>query len=360
MPILFRYLCRHYLRLVGLILGALVVIYLVSEVFSKLGKFSEHHPDAATMAAYFALRLPRATYEMLPLAALIASVLLTTMLSRQHEITALRACGVGLTTIVMPIALSAGLLSAGAFAANWSLIPAATAKARVVKEVRIEGRPHPSTVQRDRLWIRLEHRTFLNARMADPTNHILMGVRVYEVGDAFNLVREIDAPRIQLDQHEWTAFDGLERVFHNDGSVRIERFAERRLDLANLPDDFSRLQIREEHLAYPELRSYVATLERSGIDPGRYAVDVASRLSIPFVTVVMAILGIPFGLTDTRRGGWGLAVGTSLFLGLSYWMVYSLTVSLGRGGLLSPDLAAWAPNLLFLTIGAALLLQKRH
>jgi lipopolysaccharide export LptBFGC system permease protein LptF len=33
---------------------------------------------------------------------------------------------------------------------------------------------------------------------------------------------------------------------------------------------------------------------------------------------------------------------------------------LGRGGLLSPHLAAWAANLLFLTVGAALLLQKRH
>lgn len=360
MPILFRYLSRQYLRLVGLILGALVLIYLVSEVFSKFGKFSEHQPTATAMVAYFALRLPRAAYEVLPLAALTASVLVTTMLSRQHEITAMRACGVGLARIVTPIALGALALGAGAFAANWSLIPSATVKAQLVKDVRIEGHPHPSMVQRDRLWMRLERRTFLNVRMADPTNRTLLGVRLYELGDAFNLVREIDAPRLKFDHNAWTALDGLERVFEADGSIRVERFAERRLDLSNLPKDFSQLEVKEEHLAYPQLRSYVATLERSGIDPGRYAVDVASRLSIPFVTVVMAILGIPFGLVDTRRGGWGLAVGTSLLLGLSFWMVYSLTISLGRGGLLSPYVAAWAANLLFLTVGAALLLQKRH
>lgn len=360
MPILFRYLSRHYLRLAGLILAALVLIYLVSEIFSKVGKFSEHRPAATAMVAYFALRLPRAAYEVLPLAALTASVLVTTLLSRQHEITAMRACGVGLARIVSPIAIGAFVLGAGAFAANWSLIPAATSKAQVVKDVRIEGRPHPSMVQRDRLWMRLERRSFLNVRMADPTNRTLLGVRFYEVGDAFNLVREIDAPRLKFDQQAWTAFDGLERVFQDDGSVRVERFTERRLDLANLPDDFSQLEVKEEHLAYPQLRSYVATLERSGIDPGRYAVDVASRWAIPCITVVMAILGIPFGLLETRRGGWGLAVGTSLLLGLSFWMVYSLTISLGRGGLLPPHLAAWAANLLFLTIGAALLLQKRH
>jgi lipopolysaccharide export LptBFGC system permease protein LptF len=41
-------------------------------------------------------------------------------------------------------------------------------------------------------------------------------------------------------------------------------------------------------------------------------------------------------------------------------MVFSLTISLGRGGLLSPLVAAWAANLLFLAVGAALLIQKRH
>lgn len=360
MPILFRYLFQNYLRFVGLILTGLMLIYLVSEIFSKVGKFSEHQPEAAAMVAYFALRLPRAAYEVLPLAALTASVLVTTMLSRQREITAMRACGVGLTRIVAPIAAAALVLGAAAFSANWSLIPSAAAKAQMVKDVRIEGRPHPSTVQRDRLWMRLERRTFLNVRMADPTNRSLLGVRFYEVGDAFNLVREIEAARVNFVDTSWIAINGVERVFAHDGSVRVERFEERRIDLANLPMDFSQLEVKEEYLKYPQLRSYVAKLERSGIDPGRYAVDVESRISIPFITVVMAILGIPFGLVDTRRGGWGLAVGVSLLLGLSFWMVYSFSISLGRGGLLSAPIAAWAANLLFLTVGAALLLQKRH
>jgi lipopolysaccharide export system permease protein len=341
-------------------LGALVLIYLVSDLFSKFGKFSQYRPAAGAMIAYFALRLPRAAYEVLPLAALTASVLATTVLSRQHEVTALRACGVGLSRIVAPIVATALLLGAAAFAANWSLIPTATANAQLVKDVRIEGRPHPSMIQRDRLWMRLERRTFLNVRMADPSNQALLGVRLYKLGDGFNLEREVEAPRVNFERGAWIALDGVERVFDANGAVRVERFAKRRLELSTMPADFSRLEIKEEHLKFPMLRSYVENLERSGIDPGRYAVDVASRVSVPFLTVVMALLGIPFGLVDTRRGGWGLAVGISLLLGLSYWMVFSLSISLGRGGLLPPHVAAWAANLLFLAIGAALLLQKRH
>ncbi|HET8761391.1 MAG TPA: LPS export ABC transporter permease LptG [Nitrospiria bacterium] len=359
-PILFSYIARQYLRVVGLALGSLVLIYLVSEVFSKASKVSQHRPEAAALVAYLALRMPRAAYEVLPLAGLIGSVLTTSLLSRQHEVTALRACGVGLSRIVTPIAAVSLALAAAAFGANWSIIPGATVDAQTVKNVRIEGRPSPSTLKRNRVWIRLEHRTFLNVRMTDPGTSSLYGVRLYEVGTDFQLTREIDAPRVTVKDGLWTAFEGTERRFAEDGSVRVARFTERTLDLAKLPKDFGQIEVKEEHLSYPQLLAYVEDLRQAGINPGRYAVDASSRLSIPFITVVMALIGIPFGLTDTRRGGWGMAVGLSLIVALAYWMVYSLSISLGRGGLLHPWVAAWLGNVLFLAVAAALLIQKRH
>jgi lipopolysaccharide export system permease protein len=359
-PILFSYIARQYLRVAGLALVALVLIYVVSEVFSKASRLSEHRPDAGALVAYLALRIPRAAYEVLPLAGLIASVLTTSLLSRQHEVTAMRACGVGLSRIVTPIAAAALALSGVAFAANWSIIPNATVDAQTVKNVRIEGRPSPSTLKRNRVWIRLERRTFLNVRLTDPSTTTLHGVRLYQVGAGFQLAREIDAARVTARGGRWIAFDGIERTFLDDGAVRVERFAERPLDLAKMPKDFGQIEVKEEHLTYPQLEAYVDDLRHAGINPGRYGVDIASRLSVPFITLVMALIGIPFGLTETRRGGWGMAVGTALIVALAYWMVYSLSISLGRGGLLNPLVAAWLANGLFLAVAAALLIQKRH
>jgi lipopolysaccharide export system permease protein len=359
-PILFRYIARQYFRVAGLTLAALVLVYLITEVFSKMGKTSGHQPDVAALVAYLALKMPRAAYEVLPLAGLIAGVLTTSLLSRQHEITAMRACGVGLWRIVTPIAAASLALAAAAFAANWSVIPAAVANAQLVKNVRIEGRPSPSTLQRNRVWLRLGRRTFLNVRMTDPASNSLYGVRMYEVGTGFTLDREIDAARVTFDRGAWTAFDGIERRFLDDGAVHVERFAQRPLDLSKMPRDFGQIEVKEEFLSYPRLRAYVDDLEASGINPGRYAVDAASRLSVPFITVVMSLIGIPFGLIDARRGGWGMAVGIGLFVALAYWMVYSLSISLGRGGALHPLASAWLANALFLVVAAALLIQKRY
>ncbi len=358
LPLLLRYIAREYLRVFWLSLGALVLIYIASEAFAKIGKFAQS--DVAALVAYFSLKIPRALYETLPLAALMASVLAMTTLSRQHEIIAMRACGVGLFRIAWPIVLVSLGLAAAAFAANWSWIPAATARAHAVKATRIERQPTTASLQPTQIWTRLEHRTFLSVQMADPSRQSLYGVRLYRLGDDFSLVESIDAPRAHYRGNAWTAPTGIRRLFQADGSLHSERFVDLPLDISKPPDEFLQLEIKEEYLAYPRLREYVKDLTRAGIDPGRYAVDFAARASVPFITVVMALLGIPFGVGDIRRGGWGVAVGLSLVLGLSYWLVYSLAISLGRGGVVPAWVAAWAANGIFLTIGVALLVQKRH
>jgi len=358
--ILFRYISREYLRVLGLALGTFVLIYVVSEFFSKIGKFTQSDADLATILSYFGLKIPRASYETLPLATLMASLLTMNTFSRQSEITAMRACGIGLFRIAFPILVLSLGLSAAAFAANWSWIPSTMARANTVKRIDIEGQLPAALSPRTRIWMRLERRTFLNVQMADPQKRVLYGVRQYRLGDDFSLIETIEAPEVRYQDGAWTASSGIHRVFKPDGSVQFEPFRDRPIDLSKSPDEFVQVEIKEEYLAYPQLRDYVHDLVRSGIDPGRYSVDLAARTAVPFVCVVMALLGIPFGVRETRRGGWGIAAGISLALALSYWIVHSLAISLGRGGVLPAWIAAWTANGIFLALGVALLIQKRQ
>jgi len=360
MSILFRYISREYLRVLGLALGTLVLIYVVSEFFSKIGKFTQSDADLGTILSYFGLKIPRAAYETLPIAALMASLLTMNTLSRQSEITAMKSCGIGLFRIASPILALSFALSATAFAANWSWIPSAMARANVVKTTGIEGQLPTTLSPRTRIWMRLERRTFLNVQMADPGKQTLYGVHRYRLDDHFSLIDEIEAPEVRYQDGIWTASAGIHRAFKPDGSMEFERFTNQVIDLPKRPDEFAQVQIKEEYLAYPQLRAYVKDLVRSGIDPGRYAVDLAGRTALPFVCVVMALIGIPFGIRETRRGGWGVATGISLALGLAYWIIHSLAISLGRGGILPAWIAAWTANGIFLALGAALLIQKRQ
>ncbi|MGE3843546.1 MAG: LptF/LptG family permease, partial [Vicinamibacterales bacterium] len=102
------------------------------------------------------------------------------------------------------------------------------------------------------------------------------------------------------------------------------------------------------------LKAYIADLQSSGLIVVPYAVALQRKLSFPFVTIVMSMLAVPFAVTTGRRGAlYGIGIGIAL--AIAYWLLFSLFAAIGTGGLLSPSLAAWAPNILF-ALGAAYML----
>ena len=74
-------------------------------------------------------------------------------------------------------------------------------------------------------------------------------------------------------------------------------------------------------------------------------VELQRKLAFPFVTLVMTLLAVPFGVTTGRRGAL-YGIGLGIVIALSYWMVMSVFVAIGKSGLLSPALAAWTPNII--------------
>ena len=88
------------------------------------------------------------------------------------------------------------------------------------------------------------------------------------------------------------------------------------------------------------------------------AVDLHKKLAFPLVTFVMTLLAVPFGVTTGRRGTL-LRDRSRHLIALSYWIVISAFVAVGKGGLLPPCSAAWTPNVLVASLAAYLFLTAR-
>jgi lipopolysaccharide export LptBFGC system permease protein LptF len=81
-------------------------------------------------------------------------------------------------------------------------------------------------------------------------------------------------------------------------------------------------------------------------------------VAFPFVTMIMTLLAVPFAAALGRSGAlYGIGVG--LILALVYWTMLSVFVALGEGGSISPMLAAWAPNIIFGSAAAYLMLTVK-
>jgi lipopolysaccharide export LptBFGC system permease protein LptF len=85
-------------------------------------------------------------------------------------------------------------------------------------------------------------------------------------------------------------------------------------------------------------------------------VQLNRKLAYPLVTLVMAILAVPFALSMGRRGsltGVAVAIGVAI----AYWVVAGTFDAMGNANMLPAMMAAWSPDLLFALAGGYLLLR---
>ena len=111
-------------------------------------------------------------------------------------------------------------------------------------------------------------------------------------------------------------------------------------------------------MGYAQLHAYIGRLVKSGVSATRYMVDLHAKVATALVSLIMAILGVSFGLR-TGRSGVMIWVGVCIPMGFLYYMLLVLGFSLGRGGVLPPLIAAWLPNLVFGVAGVASLWRLR-
>jgi lipopolysaccharide export LptBFGC system permease protein LptF len=109
-------------------------------------------------------------------------------------------------------------------------------------------------------------------------------------------------------------------------------------------------------MTYGQLDNYIAELRQSGFDTIPLQVQLADKISVPVITLVMAILAVPFAVSMGKRGGLA-GIATAIGVAICYWVVAGIFSSMGNISTLPPLLAAWSPDLLFAIAGSYLLLR---
>lgn len=355
-----RYILREYFKIFFITLGALVLVYLSIEFVEKIRKFHAHHPPILLVLQYFANRLPRFIFDLTPLAILISTLITFGGLSKHNEITAFKSSGISILTLAKPLLLFAASLSILFYFLNGSLIPSSHERAKIIRAEKIEGRKRFGDFAQNRIWLRLDNRTIFNIQVVNPDKKTMRGVHIYYLGEDYSLPEEIEAEGLDYEDGEWILSNGVHRKFHPDGSIQVRTFDREKILLRKKPEDFQQVAVKSSEMTSHKLQSYINQLTTDGFDATRYQVDLRAKEAFPFVNFMMILLGIPFALKDNRSAGLARGISISLCVAFFYWLIFSITVSLGHIGTLPPWLAAWSANILLLIIGSYLFLNIRQ
>lgn len=348
MSILTRYILREFLRNLGLALSAFVLLFLIGDFIEKVDDYIEFKAAAWDVVALILYQLPKVLFLMTPVAVLLATLLTLGGLSRNSEVLAMKASGIPLHRVVMPMFLVAAGLSAVIFWANESVIPRCNARAEYIRHVKIEKKPAAPELKHNKLWFRGPHGEIVNLGLVEFTKNVPVcyGVTFYKLDDAFRLTERVDAERMDWKDEGWTLKSGTVYDF-SGGRIRIDRFAEKRVDLPERPDDFRRVEKLSEEMTFTELKKYITRLREKGYNPLKYVVDLYGKTSFTLANIIMVIVAVPFSLRGSRSGGMAVSVGVCVIIAISYWLIYSFAISLGHAGRFPPLFSAWVANLIF-------------
>jgi lipopolysaccharide export system permease protein len=309
---------------------------------------------------YLLYNLPEVAFKWtLPYAVLLSILLTLGNLSRHSEITALKAGGVSLYRITLPLFFVVFLISIANFLGNEYLVPFTYQKSRYVWEVKIKKEKPTSFFKNFKIWYRSDNR-IINIQVLDPQKKALNGVTLYQLDDQFRCVQRVDAREVRWINGEWRFYEGALRNFGEDGSLRMTPFREMNFPLNENWESFQRVQRDSEEMSYTELRTYIQNIHASGYNATRYLVELNAKLSLPFLNLIMVLIGIPFALKTSRSGGVAMSVGLSVLIAFIFGVIYYIFLSVGKTGILPPVLSAWTPTLLFGLAGTFTLMSVRQ
>jgi lipopolysaccharide export system permease protein len=354
--ILSRYIAKEFLKFLSLWIVCFFIIFSVVDLFERINKIIVYKAPLYLILEYFFYTIFPFLSLALPFATLLAALITLGVLARNNEVVAMKAHGISTYRIIMPLLILASSVTAFILLCNETIVPYSVRKASYVWSIKIKQDEERVFFKLNKIWYRGEGIIY-NIRLLEPKQDILRGVTIYRFDEAFDLRQRIDARRARWNGVGWTFYKVAIRDFLPGGVVAIETYDEKNIPLREKPEDFKKGVKDPNEMTYRELKAYVEELTREGYDPTRYVVDLHHKISFPFLTLIMVLMGSPLALAASHGRGGGIAqgVGLSIVIGFVYWVAFAISVAMGHSGIFPPFIAAWAPNIFFALTGGFIL-----
>jgi LPS export ABC transporter permease LptG/LPS export ABC transporter permease LptF len=363
--ILDEYVLREFLLMFLMILAGFVLLMIVFTFFDLVGDILRNHIALGIVGEYLLNLTPSMLYQIAPLAVLIAALVTFSVLNRNSEIIAMKATGISLYRLVIPIVSIAAILAIGLFLFDQYYLPQANRQQEALRNI-IKGRPPQTYLHPERKWMMGqkpgagEPGRIFYYQFFDPDRNEFANLSIFEFDpSSFQLTRRIFAKRAvwSNDAQDWLLQNGWVRDVEGANVTSYHSFVAASFsEIHASPDYFKKEALQSQEMNFGQLDRYIRDLRQSGFDTKRLSVALWHKLAYPVIAVVMAVLAIPFALSMGRRGSLtGIAV--AIAIALVYFVIDNLFGALGNVNYLPPAMAAWSGDILFGLVGGYLLLR---
>ncbi|HYZ87405.1 MAG TPA: LptF/LptG family permease [Bryobacteraceae bacterium] len=357
-----RYILSSFLFYFVLLLSSFVLMTEVYNFFELLSDIVKNRIPMSTVTNYLFFLTPQLIYSSAPMSVQVAVLVTFGLLTKNNEVTALKATGVSLYRLAIPVMIAAIVLSGALFAFDHFVVPQANlVQDRLRNEIR--AKPVQTYLRPDRKWIMGGDSRIFFYKYFDPQG-VMVDVNVYELDPAtFQLNRHIAADRARWEPalNQWIFQNGWSRTIRQGRVTNYAPFLGGTAmfgEIRETPSWFLKEELQDKQMNFRQLAAYINDLKQSGLDTVRLQVQFYKKFSAPVFAFVMALLAIPFAFLSGHRGAMA-GIGVSFGIAIAYWSVNLFFEQIGNVNQLPPYLAAWSPNAVFSLAGLYMLARMR-
>ncbi len=362
--ILDEYVLREFALTFVMVLVTFVMLMLIFTFFELLSDIIKNKTPLVTVGEYLINLTPSMIYLITPLSVLIGVLVVFGIMNRNSEITAMKATGVSLYRITVPVVAIAAVLSVSLFMFDELYLPQANRRQEALRNV-IKGKPAETFEHPGRKWIFGQQRPGQRNRIFyyeyfDSDIDTFGNLSIFEFNPgSFTIAKRIFASTAHWEPNlnTWVFEDGWMRTFSGSDVTSYETFPVRTFsEISEQPAYFKKEVRQSSEMNFGELATYIHDLRQSGFNTVPLRVQLNHKIAYPLITLVMAVLAIPFALSMGKRGSLS-SIAIAIGVAICYFVVSGFFEAMGNVSWLPAFLAAWSPDFLFGLAGAYLLLR---
>jgi len=353
------YVLRDFIVNFALVVGSMVVLSLIFTVFELLGDILRNQVSPYIVGEYLLNVTPYFLYNTAQYGVLLSVLITLGLMERANEVTALKATGISIYRVIVPVLIAGALIAAGLFLSDQLYLPHANKRQDALLN-KIKGRPAQTYLNPYRKWIFGQHGTIYYYQLFDSDKNQFGDLSVFQFNPAtFEMVSRISAERAHWAENlnRWVLEQGWQRKFEGVAIADYHPFDVSTFNIVSEQPPYFKKEVRQSlEMNYEQLSRYIHELQQAGFDVVRLRVQLQKKLAFPVITFVMGVLAIPFALSAGKRGAVA-GVATAIGVAVVYTVVSGLFEAMGNISQLPPVLAVWAPDVIFAFVGGYLILK---
>ena len=353
-----RYVFAAFLRIFVVTALGFPLLVIIIDATDNLGAYLAKDIPAAKVALSYLYYAPESLFMVLPASVLFATVFTIGSLARHSELTAAKASGISFYRIIAPLAVGSMLAMAIVLVVG-ETVPVATARRNAILGTKASS---GGDARYGFAFSAEDGRVYTIGRLDTKPPGSISQLQIERGGTGRNnpTVVTMATQGVWTMGGWWKLTEGEVHVIAPDSEVLLSvhfvglrdfHFKERPTDLLERP-------AAPDEMRRTELARYIRGMERSGVDVNPLRVDRMLRIAIPATCLIIFLFGAPLA-ASSPRGGAAFGVGIALATTVTFLMLVQLTKAVGSHGLLTPELAAWLPSMVFGIAGVVLLARAR-